>query len=112
MKEHVGKKMTAQSPVFHPIQTAFEWQKMLTTDTTLTMAKISRNAGLSRARVTQIMNLLNLPEPIRSFVTGLRKPTHIRITSERKLRAMLELPSKSDQLRSFTLLQAEMTQAF
>ena len=66
--------------------------------------------GFSRARVTQIMNLLDLPEPIISFVAGLQKPTQIRIVSERKLRAMLELTSKPVQLCAFALLQAELTQ--
>lgn len=111
MEERVGKKMASQSPVRHPIQTALEWRQMLAADTTLTMATIARNMGLSRARVTQIMNLLDLPEPIMSFIAGLQKPTQIRIVSERKLRAMLELTSKPAQLRAFALLQAALTQA-
>ena len=57
------------------------------------------------------MNLLDLPEPIISFVAGLQKPTQIRIVSERKLRAMLELTSKPAQLRAFARLQAEITLA-
>jgi len=85
--------MTSHSPVRHPIQMALEWRQMLSADTTLTMATIARNMGISRARVTQIMNLLDLPEPIISFLAGLRKPAQIRIVSERKLRAMLELIS-------------------
>ena len=84
---------------------------MLARDNALTKATIARNMGLSRARVTQIMNLLDLPEPIISFVAGLQRPTQIRIVSERKLRAMLELTSKSSQRRAFALLQAELTQA-
>ena len=112
MQECVGEKIASQSPVRHPIQTALEWRQMLSADTTLTMAAIARNMGLSRARVTQIMNLLDLPKPIISFIAGLQKPTHIRIISERKLRAMLELTSKPAQLRAFALLRAELTQTF
>jgi len=103
-KERVVKKMTSQLPVRHPIQTALEWRQMLAADTTLTMATIARNIGLSRARVTQIMNLLDLPEPIISFVAGLQKPAQIRIVSERKLRAILEFANKPAQLRAFALL--------
>jgi len=84
---------------------------MLARDNALTKATIARNMGLSRARVTQIMNLLDLPEPIISFVAGLQKPAQIRIVSERKLRAILELTSKPAQLRAFALLQAELTRA-
>ncbi|MDD5677092.1 MAG: hypothetical protein PHW60_03750 [Kiritimatiellae bacterium] len=102
--------MVCQSPVRHPIHTALEWRQMLTADITLTMASIARNTGLSRARVTQIMNLLDLPEPIISFVTSLQRPAQIRIITERKLRTLLELTSKPAQLRAFALLQAELTQ--
>ena len=90
---------------------ALEWQAILARDKAFTKAKIARNTGISRARVTQIMNLLDLPEPIISFVAGLQKPSQIQIVSERKLRAILELTSKPAQRRAFALLQTELTQA-
>ena len=42
--------------------------------------------GLTRARVTQIMNLLKLPPEWKTFLTGLDDPKDIRKYSERKLR--------------------------
>ena len=111
MEARPDHESTSKSGILNPVRMALEWQQMLADDTTLTMAKIARNMGLSRARVTQIMNLLDLPEPIISFVAGLQKPTQIRIVSERKLRAMLELTSKPAQRRAFALLQAELTRA-
>ena len=42
----------------NPIQTGLAWQKALKANSSLTKAKIARENGISRARVTQIMNLL------------------------------------------------------
>jgi len=102
---------TSEPGILNPVRLALEWQAMLARDNALTKATIARNMGLSRARVTQIMNLLDLPKSIISVIAGLQKPAQIRIVSERKLRAMLELTSKPAQRRAFALLQAELTRA-
>jgi len=48
--------------------------------------EIAKREGLSRARVTQVMNLLKLPDEIKMFLTGLDDSQEIRKHSERKLR--------------------------
>ncbi len=45
-----------------------------------------RIEGLTRARVTQIMNLLKLPAEMQDFLLGLDDAKQIRKYSERKLR--------------------------
>ena len=47
---------------------------------------IAKMEDLSRARVTQIMNLLKLPAEVKEFLTGLQDPAGIRRYSERRLR--------------------------
>jgi hypothetical protein len=49
--------------------------------------QIAKNEGLTRARITQIMNLLKLPMEMREFLLGLDDPKEIRKFSERKLRS-------------------------
>ena len=50
------------------------------------LSEIARIEGLTRARVTQIMNLLKLPAEVKEFLTGLQDPAKIRRYSERRLR--------------------------
>ena len=50
------------------------------------MSEIARTEGLTRARVTQIMNLLKLPAEMQNFLLKLEDPKEIRKFSERKLR--------------------------
>lgn len=49
--------------------------------------EIAIKEGLTRARVTQIMNLLKLPGEMREFLAGLDDPKEIRKYSERRLRS-------------------------
>ena len=53
------------------------------------LSEIAGKEGLTRARVTQIMNLLKLPVNVREFSVGLDDPKEIRGYSERRLRQSL-----------------------
>ena len=50
---------------------------------------IAKMENISRARVTQIMDLLKLPAEVKEFLTGLQDPAAIRRYSERRLRKNL-----------------------
>ena len=50
------------------------------------LAQIAKIEGLTRARVTQVMNLLKLPAEVKEFLNGLQDPVEIRRYSERRLR--------------------------
>jgi hypothetical protein len=54
------------------------------------MSEIARKEGLTRARVTQIMNLLKLTSEMQDFLLGLDDAKQIRKSSERKLRSYHE----------------------
>ena len=60
--------------------------KMLKDGAVKSMSEIARSEGLTRARVTQIMNLLKLPAEMLVFLLELEDPREIRKFSERKLR--------------------------
>jgi len=49
--------------------------------------EIAAKEGVTRASVTEIMNLLKLPDEMRSFLARLDDPKEIRRYSERKLRS-------------------------
>lgn len=70
----------------HPIHKAMLWKKMLDDGDMGSLSEIAQKEGLTRARVTQVMNLLRLPTEFREFLTGLEDPKEIRKYSERRLR--------------------------
>ena len=49
-----------------PFEWARTWRQQMGTDPMLNKTKIAAREGISRARVTQIMNLLELPAEIQS----------------------------------------------
>ena len=67
---------------------AYEFEQLLEEGVVNNRTEIARRYGLSRARATQIMNLLKLPQEIREYVMALppQKQTNY---SGRRLRNIL-----------------------
>ena len=74
---------------------------MLATGQSANMSEIARTMGISRARVTQIMNLLHLPQEILAHVAALTATDQLRVFSERHLRAILAMETTVAQLAAF-----------
>lgn len=64
------------------------------------LAQIAKIEGLTRARVTQIMNLLKLPAEMKEFLNGLQDPVKIRKYSERRLRKSLKSEMRIKELKN------------
>ena len=62
----------------HIIHKAIRWKNMLDNGAVSSMSKIAKKEGLTRARVTQIMNLLKLPAEMQEFLLNLEDPREIR----------------------------------
>ncbi len=73
-------------PDRHIIYKAIKWKKMLENGEFKSQSEIARKEGLTRVRVTQIMNLLRLPQGWKEFLIQLNEPKEIRKYSERRLR--------------------------
>jgi hypothetical protein len=73
-------------PKKHIIHKAILWQKMLDDGEITSLSELARKEGFTRARITQIMNLLKLPAEMQEFLVGLDNWKEIRKYSERKLR--------------------------
>ena len=89
----------------NPVQIALEWRALLDADDTLNMSNIAAKNGISRARVTQIMNLLNLPKEILHYVSSLVGKQCRHIFSERNLRQIASMKSTAVQLAAFNRLR-------
>jgi hypothetical protein len=67
-------------------------------------ADIARRYGVSRARVTQILNILRLPEPVLDFLAEL-PPDSRAFCTERRLRPILNLPTMAAQVEAVLRLR-------
>jgi len=95
----------------HPFQLALLWKQQIADDSKLNQARIAAREGLSRARVTQIMNLLQLPEQVQSELQKLPPPLQIHSFSERNLRRLLSIKDGEVQLRDWLELLQKLKNA-
>ena len=66
-------------------------------------SELAKLKGISRARVTQIMNILKLDSIVIQKIEKLGDPLKIRIVTERMLRLYTSKPSK-EQIKIFDIL--------
>jgi hypothetical protein len=78
----------------NPIYVAKEWRKVLKSGEYPSFAALARHLEVSRSRVTQIMNLLQLSPEVIDMISSLGDPIRYPIMTERKLRPLLGLPIK------------------
>ena len=91
-------------PALHPIHLAFEFQKLLERELVNSRSELAKRYGLSRARVTQIMNLLELAPEIQEHLLQLKDRRSVRAFSERRLRSFVQLRTHAAQIRRFSQL--------
>lgn len=84
-KHAVREKGRENLPKKHIIHKAIKWRKMLDEGELVSLSELARKEGLTRARVTQIMNLLKLPAKVQKYLVDLDDPKDIRRYSERRL---------------------------
>jgi hypothetical protein len=78
----------------HPIFKVLEWEQRLESEDSLTPAQLAREEGFTKAYVTQMLRLTNLPEEARQYLSALRSPETIRSFSLRRLAMVAKLPAE------------------
>jgi hypothetical protein len=78
----------------NPISLAQEWQSMLGAGECPSRADLARKLGVTRARVTQVLGLLELAPDVVTSVLALGDPLPQPIVTERMLRPLLKLPAE------------------
>jgi hypothetical protein len=91
----------------HPYQQAYLWRQEMDRDSEITRGKIAAREGISRARVTQVMNLLALPEEIQRDLQNPPAPLEISFFSEHCLRHIVACGGRESQLRRWQELVRE-----
>ena len=80
-------KSTKVTSVYrNPIYLAKEYKEMIDSGEVKNQAELARKLGISRARVTQILNLLKLKPQIIQELEKLGDPLKSRIITERRFR--------------------------
>lgn len=102
------KKMPRMPRVVELLRKALEWNELLESGESVNQADISRREGLSRARVTQIMDLLNLASDIQKYILSMTEAVRRPVITERALRPLSELNGAEKQLVSFSALQSSL----
>jgi L-lysine 2,3-aminomutase len=75
----------------NPIYLAKEWQEALNCSRYISPAALARHLNVSRARVTQIINLLRLSPEVIEIIYSLGDPINGPIIAERRLRPLFGL---------------------
>jgi hypothetical protein len=73
----------------NPVILAHEWQQALGSGEHGTQADFARKYGISRARVTQVLHLLNLAPDVLNTIAALGDPLPWHIITERMLRSIV-----------------------
>ena len=84
-----------------PILEARRYERLLSDPFINSQADVAREFGITRARVSQIMGLLKLPEEIQKVLLGLDDQRAIRFFSERRLRPLLMTQDAARQTAEF-----------
>lgn len=93
------------TPKIPAIDLALQLQRMLDEGAVNSRAELADHLGVSRPRVTQVLNILDLPAPVIDYLSGLSHGEKCRYT-ERQLRRVLTLPSEDEQMQAIEELRA------
>jgi hypothetical protein len=92
-----------------PLLEARRYARMLESDSSMkTRADLAREMGVSRARLTQVMNLLRLDCAVQEQLLGLEDQRIVRFFSERRLRPLIQIEDPTRQLREFERMLAQI----
>jgi len=88
-----------------PARLALALQRMLEEGEVNNQSDLARKVGLTRARITQVLNLLKLPDSVIRNLCSVSEPKSIAFFSERRLRSITRLPRTKEQLKAFRDLE-------
>jgi hypothetical protein len=97
---------TGKNHYRNPIYLAREWRRALDSGEHPSRAALSRQLKVSRARVTQIMNLLRLSPEALEMISSLGDPLDSPMVLERRLRSLLGMVADEQMHAVRTLLSS------
>jgi len=88
-KTTVKKPSISKKTYINPIYLAREYKHMIESEEVKNHAELASIKGISRARVTQILNLLKLEKSIIDNIEQIGNPMDRKVISERELRKII-----------------------
>jgi hypothetical protein len=95
-------------PRMHPFLLAKLWRQQMEHNAKLNKSRIAAREGISGARVTQVMNLLQLPAEIQAGLRSPPAPLDMHSFSERRLRMLVCCGDKEAQTSRWRELVQEL----
>jgi len=89
-----------------PLLEAMKYAEVLNEPSISTLAQVSARFRVSRARVSQMLNLLRLDDSIKKYLLNIEDPKEHNFFTERKLRLLTRL-TKAAQFPAFRALLQE-----
>jgi len=84
-----------------PLLLAINYRNVLGEPSVDTLSEVAMRCGVSRARVSQVLSLLNLDESIKKYLLNIEDPKEHNFWTERRLRPIAMVEDKEAQIYQF-----------
>ncbi|MBU0479125.1 hypothetical protein KKC91_11230 [bacterium] len=110
--KRITRKLLKQAkPVIRrpsPLEEALRYAEVLNEPSIVSRAQVGERFGVSRSRVCQMLNLLELDDRIKGYLLDIKDPKEHNFFTERRLRDIAITKDKDKQLRKFSELLQDM----
>lgn len=87
---------------------AKQYEKLLKHKKVKNKTELAQKEKTSKARITQILNLLKLAPEIQEYLKNLTDEKQLRFFTEKRLRPITQIKDHEAQLRKFTGLKSQV----